>query len=132
MNHRIGRLLFGFAVGLVLAFLSYRWVADTGPRIERAEQEHVVLTSRALLHATLGLGELEVVDPLAPDRVVGKAYVYPVNPGWEVSGIYRRNAQDLWHPYLLTLDASLQLAHLKISDTALLSRNGEAHLEVLP
>ncbi len=132
MNHRIGRLVFGFAVGFLFAFLAYRWVADTSPSSERAEQERVVLASRAVLQSTLDIGPLELVDPLQPDRVVGKAYVYPAGRGWEVSGFYRRSAQDLWHPYLVTLDASLELLHLKISDTALLGRNGEAKLEVLP
>jgi hypothetical protein len=133
MNHRVGRLVFGFSVGLIIAVLSYRWIADTGPRIERQEQERVVVASREHLHATLDLGQLELVDPLSPDRVVGKAYVYPAGDGWEVSGFYRRDEQDLWHPYLVTLDASTKLTHLKISDTPLLDRSGEAGvLEVLP
>jgi hypothetical protein len=133
MNHRVGRLVFGFSVGLIIAVLSYRWIADTGPRIERQEQERVVVASREHLHATLDLGQLELVDPLSPDRVVGKAYVYPAGDGWEVSGFYRRDDQDLWHPYLVTLDASTKLTHLKISDTPLLDRSGEAGvLEVLP
>lgn len=140
MNHRIGRLVFGLAVGLLVAFLSYRWVANSGIRVQQAElarvarieQESAVASSRKILHATLQIGELELVDPLAPDRVVGKTYVYPSGLGWEVSGFYRRNAQDLWHPYLITLDASMGLEHLKISDTALLGRNGDGGLEVLP
>ncbi|MGI9272054.1 MAG: hypothetical protein ACR2QT_09785 [Woeseiaceae bacterium] len=132
MNHRIGRLVFGFSVGLLVAFLSYRWVADTGPRLERQEQERIVAVSREHLHATLNIGELELVDPLSPDRVVGKAYVYPAGEGWEVSGFYRRDDQDLWHPYLVTLNATTDLVHLKISDTSLLSRSGDGVLEVLP
>ena len=133
MNHRVGRLVFGFSVGLIIAFLSYQWIADTGPRVERQEQERVVIASRQHLLAMLNLGQLEVVDPLSPDRVVGKAYVYPASDGWEVSGFYRRDEQDLWHPYLVTLDASTELVHLKISDTSLLSRSGESGvLEVLP
>ena len=132
MKHRIGRLVFGFVVGLLVAFLSYRWIMDTGPRAERALQESVVAESRVLLVATLNIGDLVIVDPLSPDRVVGKAYVFPAGEGWEVSGFYRRNAQDLWHPYLVTLDASMALLHLKISDTALLYRNGESVLDVLP
>jgi len=140
MPQRIGRLAFAISVGLLVAFTAYRWVNDAGPRAERASlaraerafEESVVLASRALLQSTLAIGKLELVDPLAPDRVVGKAYVYPSSSGWEVSGFYRRDARDLWHPYLVTLDATLQLAHLKISDTALLARNGEGVLEVLP
>jgi hypothetical protein len=140
MSHRIGRLVFGFVVGVLVAFMAYRWIADAGPRAERALEaraaraleESVVLASRELLAATLAVGPLEVVDPLLPDRIVGKAYVYPAAAGWEVSGFYRRNALDLWHPYLVTLNESLQLAQVKISDTALLGRDGEGVLQVLP
>ena len=132
MNHRIARLAFGFSVGLLVAFLSYRWIADTGPSVERQDQEKVVIASRVLLQSSLNLGQLIIVDPLLPDRAIGKAYVYPAGEGWEVSGFYRRDEQDLWHPYLVTLGAEIELLHLKISDTALLSRNGEGVLEVLP
>ena len=132
MNHRVARLVFAVAVGLLVAFLSYRWIADSGPRLERQQQERAVAAARAQLLATLQIGELVIVDPLSPDRAVGKAYVYPASAGWEVSGFYRRDAQDLWHPYLVTLNAANELVHLKISDTALLDRNGDGVLEVLP
>lgn len=75
MNHKVARMVFGFSVGVIVALLSYRWIADTGPRIERQQQERAVIASRAHLHAVLDIGELELVDPLSPDRVVGKACV---------------------------------------------------------
>ena len=133
MNHRIGRLIFAFGVGLIVAVLAFRWIADPGPRVERQLQETVVLASRRLLEETLAIGALEIVDPLAPDRVVGKSYVYRAADGWEVSGFYRRDENDLWHPYLMALDAALGLAHLKVSDSALLNRQAEdSMLEILP
>ena len=133
MNHRVGRLLFGFGVGLLAAFLAFRWAAEIGPRAERDLQEAAVIASRALLEDTLAIGQLELVDPLAPDRVVGKGYIYPSGDGWQVSGFYRRNPQDLWHPYLITLDSELDLAHLKVSDSALLDRQAEReNVEILP
>lgn len=116
MNHRVGSIVFGLVVGLGAAFLSYQWITNTDRAQERAEQERVVLTSRALLEDTLGLGVLELVDPLAPERKVGKVYVYPASGGWEVSGYYRRGEDDRWHPYLLTMSADLALSHLKVQD----------------
>ena len=133
MNHRIGRLVFGFGVGFLLAFLAFRWASDPAPRLERQLQESVVVSSRFFLQETLALGELEIVDPLAPDRKVGKTYVYRANEGWEVSGFYRRDERDAWHPYLVTLDDKLGLLLLKVSDPALLDRQGESPaLEILP
>lgn len=132
MNHKIGRLVFALIVGVAVATLSYRWIANPTPRTERLLEESVVQASRDGLEATLAIGQLTIVDPLAPDRKVGKVYVYPRNDDWEVSGFYRRDANDLWHPYLLTMDGELELIHVRISDTALLHRDGEGLLEVLP
>ena len=68
MNHDVGRVVFAIAVGLLVATLSYRWIMNTGPRTERLQEERVVMESRELLHSTLDIGQLEIVDPLAPDR----------------------------------------------------------------
>ena len=132
MNHRIGKLVFGLSVGLLVAILAYRWAADTGPNIERQREESVVLASRDWLESTLDIGQLVIVDPVSPDRKVGKVYVYPAGDRWEISGYYRRDKRDLWHPYLITMDATLALKHVKVSHTALLDRNAEGPPEVLP
>jgi len=132
MNHRIGRLVFGFSVGLLAAFYAYKWASDSGPNIQRAHEEQAVMRSRVQLQSLLGLQDLTIVDPLLPDRVVGKAYVYAIADGWEVSGFYRRDEQDLWHPYLVTMDAQFAATHVKVSDSALLHLDGKGVLEVLP
>jgi len=132
MNHQITRLIFAFGIGIVVAVFAYRWIIDPAPRAERVMQESVVAAARNLLEQTLEIGTLEVVDPLAPDRKIGKTYVFPAAQGWEVSGYYRRDDIDLWHPYLMTLDDSLQLTHLKVSDPVLFDRvNDKPLLEVL-
>ena len=132
MNHRIGRLVFGFAVGLLAAFYAFKWASGSGPNPQRAHEEQAVMESRAQLQSLLGLQGLTIVDPLLPNRVVGKAYVYAIADGWEVSGFYRRNEQDLWHPYLVTMNTQFAATHVKISDSALLHRDGEGVFEVLP
>lgn len=133
MNHRTGRIVFSLGVGLIVAIFAYRWIMDTAPRAERQLQEMVVASSRDMLEETLGLGRLEIVDALAPDRKVGKAYVYRTANGWELSGYYRRHENDLWHPYLMTLDSSEAMTHLKISDPNLLDRaTDDPALEILP
>ena len=132
MDHRVTRLVFAFGIGIVVAVFAYRWIIDPAPRAERVMQESVVAAARNLLEQTLEIGTLEVVDPLAPDRKIGKTYVFPAAQGWEVSGYYRRDDIDLWHPYLMTLDDSLQLTHLKVSDPVLFDRvNDKPLLEVL-
>lgn len=132
LNHRLGKLVFGISVGLLVAVFAYRWASDTGPTVERQREEMVVTASRNWLESTLDIGRLDIVDPISPDRKVGKVYIYPAGDHWEISGFYRRDKNDLWHPYLITINAALELKHLKISDTALLHRTGEGSLEVLP
>jgi hypothetical protein len=133
MNHGIGRIVFSLGIGLVVAIFAYRWIVDPAPRAERELQESIVAISRDLLVEKLAIGEIEIVDAIAPNRKIGKVYVYRANEGWELSGYYRRNENDLWHPYLMLLDNSAALIHLKISDGALLDRaTDDIALEVLP
>ncbi len=61
-------------------------------------------------------GALELVDPLAPNRQIGKTYIWPDGAGWEISGFYRRGADDRWHPFLLGLDGTLRPVSLKLRD----------------
>lgn len=116
MKNRPGSLLFGVAVGLLVAVLSYRWVTAPEQRAERAEEEAVVLEARSLLAARLGLDAPEIVDPLAPRRSIGKSYIYPDEGGWEVSGHYRRGPGDDWHPWLMRLDDERHVLLIRVRD----------------
>ena len=131
MNHQVGRWVFALGVGIVVAFVSYRWITNPAPRAERELQEAVVVSARDHLARATGIDAPEIVDPLAPDRKVGKVYVYRADGGWEVSGYYRRNEDDKWHPFLMTLDATPAMTHLRVQDAALDGINNP-QVEVLP
>jgi len=133
MNHRIGQWIFGLGVGLLVAVLAFRWATDPLPRAERQLEESVVAAARTQLETTLSISKLDLVDPLAPDRKVGKAYVYRAGEGWEVSGYYRRGEDDPWHPFLITLDASRVMTHLRIKDPAFIDwATVNPAIEVIP
>ncbi len=134
MNRRAGQWIFALVVGLMTAVIAYRWITDPGPRIERAAEEAAVQAARTSLADTLGIPALEIVDPLAPDRKVGKAYVFRSNDGWEVSGHYRRGESDSWHPFLMALDGELMMTGLKVkdADAALAEREkDDARLDIV-
>jgi len=118
MNHRVGSVVFGVIVGLAVAVWSYQWISNPERRDERARQERIVLLARDLLASSLRLENPDIVDPVSPQRKVGKSYIYSATAGWEISGYYRRNENDEWHPYLLTLGADNSLLHLKVQDSA--------------
>ena len=125
VNHKIIRMVVALAIGVFLALFSYQRITDQAPGQERALEEAAVLAGREILQSFVATGgEIEIVDPLAPSRVIGKVYIYPAEGGWEISGYYRRKAGrsagdrvDRWHPYLLSLDGGLKLLKLSVKDT---------------
>lgn len=117
INHRVLRLVVAFGVGLALSLYAFQRVTDPRPGMQRAQEEAVVTAARSILRTYVQNGEeLQIVDPLAPDRKVGKVYVYPAEAGWEVSGHYRRHDADQWHPYLMKLDPMTSLIELSVKD----------------
>jgi hypothetical protein len=124
VGHRSARVIFALLVGLLVAYLSYQWISNPAGRQQRVLQLTAVESSRALLIAVVDAGSLEIVDPLSPNRIVGKVYVYPEDSGWAVSGFYRRSEADHWHPYLMYLQADYSLISVKLrdDDTQLMQR----------
>jgi hypothetical protein len=116
MDHRVGRVVFALVIGLLVASFSYRWITNPEGRVERALQESVVELSRGHLRLAVGIDSLEIADPLSPNRKAGKVYIYAEGAGWAISGHYRRNENDRWHPYLMMLDAGQGLISLKLKD----------------
>ena len=116
-HHRIIRLVVAFAIGIFLALYSFERISDPEPARQRVREEAVVLSAREILKSYVAAGmQIEIVDPLATDRSVGKPYISPADNGWEVSGHYRRYASDRWHPFLMTLDTNVILVSLAVRD----------------
>ena len=115
--HRIIRPVVAFSVGIVLALYAFERISDPEPARQRAREEAVVISAREILKSYVPAGgEIEIVDPLASNRVAGKVYIYPTDNGWEVSGYYRRNESDRWHPFLMSLNANIDLVSLSVRD----------------
>lgn len=116
--HRIAGLTFALGVGVFLALYAYHRVTDPEPALRRAEEEAVVLAARDILREYVGSApQFRIVDPVSPDRKVGKSYIYPTDSGWEISGHYRRSDTDRWHPFLMALRADTTLATLSVKDS---------------
>ena len=116
MDHRIGRSVFALVVGLLVAGISYQWITNPDGREQRVIQVAVVEAAREQLKALIEAEALEIVDPLSPNRKVGKVYVYPEGENWAVSGYYRRGEGDRWHPYLMALASDRTMSKLKLQD----------------
>jgi len=135
-RHRILRLAFALAAGLAVAWVAWESDPDPETRQMRKQEEAVVLDARRMLRENVALGSaLEIVDPLAPARAIGKVFVYPAGEGWEVSGYYRRAGSRRWHPWLMQLSADRSLVELAVQDDepALAARAaGDERLTVSP
>jgi hypothetical protein len=133
INHRIARILFACAVGMLVAVAAHRWITDPARRQERMQEHAAVVSARTELRFTVDAVELEIIDPLAPSRKVGKAFVYRRDDGWQVSGYYRRSPGDRWHPFLMSLDAGHGMTHLRVRDPGVEARPDTVPvIEVLP
>jgi hypothetical protein len=118
LTHRITRFTIALGVGLALSLYAYQRVTDPEPAMQRAKEEAVVLAARDILRRYIRPSpELRIVDPVSPNRKVGKSYIYPTETGWEVSGRYRRDDSDRWHPFLMALNADATLASLSVKDS---------------
>ena len=118
VSHRGTRLVVAFGIGIALALYAFRFATDPRTAEQRAEEEAAVRAARAILQSYVsGGGPLEVVDPLAPKRALGKSFVYPAADGFEISGYYRRGEGDTWHPFLMRLDGASALVELSLRDS---------------
>ena len=135
MDRRTGSAIFALLIGLLVVYLSFQWVTNPEGREERSLEVAAVESSRVLIDAVIDAGTLEIVDPLSPNRKVGKVYIYPEGEGWAVSGFYRREEGDRWHPYLMLLTEDHSLVSLKLQDSSpqLLKRaESDPLLEISP
>lgn len=119
LTHKVARLALALGLGLALSFYAYQRVTDPEPAMQRAREEAAVLAARDILRGYVGpASELEIVDPVSPRRTIGKSYIYPAATGWEISGHYRRNDADRWHPFLMSLGPDHNLVGLSVRDSA--------------
>lgn len=117
LTHKVARLALAFGIGLGLSFYAFQRATDPEPAMQRAKEEAAVLAARDLLRTYLdSSAELEIVDPVSPNRKIGKSYIYPADAGWELSGHYRRSEADRWHPFLMTIDPRHDLVSLSVKD----------------
>tara|TARA_B100001059_G_C17743375_1_gene532920 strand:+ start:818 stop:1219 length:402 start_codon:yes stop_codon:yes gene_type:complete len=118
MNHRIGKFIFAVIIGFIVAVSSFNWIVNPEGREERILQIAAVESARAHIMGLVESKDIELVDPLSPNRKVGKVYIYPEGNIWSISGFYRRNNDDVWHPYLMMLSENHNLISLKLKDKA--------------
>lgn len=117
VNHRILRLVVAFGVGLFVAVTSFQWITDTQRIEQRKQEEAVVIAARGILHTYIADEGLEISDAVDRVREAGKAYLFPTDSGWELSGHYRRPGELGWHAYLMSLDHDARLVNLAVQDS---------------
>ncbi len=117
IDHKVIRPVVALAVGLVLDLYAYQRVTGPEPALQKVREEGIVMLARDILQNYVSPGNaIEIVDSVSPARKVGKVYIYPTDNGWELSGYYRRDEDDRWHPYLMALNEEAGLESLAVQD----------------
>ncbi len=111
MNQKV----FAVIIGLTVSYFSYEWAVNPEPRLQRQKEEKIVIKSRrSFLHLLELTEKTRIIDPLNPDRKVGKTYLSPSDSGWQISGYFRRNEDERWRPWLMSLDNELNVIELRL------------------
>lgn len=135
VDHAKIRIVVALTVGILVFFLSYRWITDAERPERRAQEDAVVMAARSILFAYIGDDKMRISDPLDRVREAGKVYIYPESFGWEISGHYQRSGEAGWHDFLLTLDNNKALIRLLVKDDDAALRDKartDAKFEALP
>jgi hypothetical protein len=116
-NYSLKQIIFAISVGGFLAYFVYQSTVKPPHLMTRQNEEHIIQKATLQIRDMLFLPyESEIIDPINTDRDVGKTYIYPAGKTWQVSGFYRRNYNDSWHPWLITLDEEGVMINLSIKD----------------
>ena len=115
VKYTINQKVFAVIIGLTISYYAYKWVVDPAPRLQRQAEERIVSHARKSVFQLLELTEqTKVIDPLNPNKKVGKTYLAPNDNGWQVSGYLRRDEAEPWYPWLISLDNNLDIVELRI------------------
>ena len=118
-KYTINQIIFATITGLALSWLVYQSTVQPPYEAQRQIEEGIVKKANEILIKSLMLpSNLEIIDPVNVDKDVGKTYISPKGEEWQVSGYYRRNASDEWHPWLMNLDKDKSLTGLSIQDSS--------------
>ena len=114
-KYTLGQIIFALTVGFLAATSVYFSSTSPDITIQRESEEAVIKQSEKLFMTILKMpNTTQIIHPLNPNRDVGKSYIYPLDGDWQISGFYRRNQNEEWRAWLISLDKSLKLIDLRV------------------
>lgn len=117
-KYTIKQIIFALTIGFALSWTVYQSTVKPPYQAQRQLEEKIIKKANILLIESLQLPVgIEVIDPINPDKDVGKTYISPENEKWQISGYYRRSEMDDWHPWLMNLDQDLLFIELSVQDS---------------
>ncbi len=117
MRHEYSKWIFALAVGVGLSIWAYRVATNPEPARRKALEISVAQQARDIVSTYVDAAtDLQYVDPLQPNHKIGDSYILPADQGWQVSGYYRRQDDDQWHPFLVDLTSESELTLLSVKD----------------
>ena len=117
MKHQFLRIIIFLILFIAAITYTYRKVYEPISVNQREDEIQIIHITRSIIKSYIDISsDIEIIDPLNPNRKIGKSYIFPSDNGWEISGYYKKSGHDNWHPWLISLNSANELVSIAVKD----------------
>jgi hypothetical protein len=117
MKHKFLRIIIFSILFIAVLTYTYRNVYEPISANQRDDEIQIIHITRSIIKNYIDISpDIEIIDPLNPNRKIGKSYIFPSDNGWEISGYYKKTDYDNWHPWLISLNSVNELVSIAVKD----------------
>ena len=117
MKHKFLKIIIFLILFIAALTYTYRNVYEPISVNQRGDEIQIIHITRSIIKSYIDISpDIEIIDPLNPNRKIGKSYIFPSDNGWEISGYYKKTDYDNWHPWLISLNSVNELVSITVKD----------------
>lgn len=117
MKHKFLRIFIFLMLSIAALTYTYRNVYEPISVNQRGGEIQIIHITRSIIKSYIDISsDIKIIDPLNPNRKIGKSYIFPSDNGWEISGYYKKTDHDNWHPWLISLNSANELVSITVKD----------------
>ena len=117
MKHKFLKIIIFLILFIAALIYTYKNVYEPISVNQRGDEIQIIHITRSIIKSYIDISpDIEIIDPLNPNRKIGKSYIFPSDNGWEISGYYKKTDYDNWHPWLISLNSVNELVSITVKD----------------
>tara|TARA_B100001105_G_scaffold50458_1_gene38034 strand:+ start:208 stop:618 length:411 start_codon:yes stop_codon:yes gene_type:complete len=117
MKHKFLKIIIFLILFIAALTYTYRNVYEPISVNQRGGEIQIIHITRSIIKSYIDISsDIKIIDPLNPNRKIGKSYIFPSDNGWEISGYYKKTDRDNWHPWLISLNSTNELVSIAVKD----------------